>query len=971
MGRFGPAQFSSDVELDREAKRLRRDESPAERHGRDYAPPTPDGDRGEVDPSANSQGYGSDASRLYDVASPSALHTTAEDLAGATRIARYAGRMLGGGPGGGTNYGSSSFGGGRFGGGSGGADSYIRQITGTGNTMGPPPAPTTLQSVRGGLNSGLGVRGGAMIAQAGLESLAHTTGALAAEDQAAHGASGSDSGDNASAYLAAQNEEYSGAVGGIRHALHGNDKDTAYLQSAIQQEADATTAQDKAKRAAPIIARAQQEQRDQAAEAAEKLAETNAGSTDQREQLRAKFEQAKGTEKIDEQFDAEEQAMRSSDYRQSSPQFLKKIAKVEDQRKAAQAQAAALTGASDQKRTEERDERVAGVESEGKADQLETAGDLAGAERERNEQKIRRESQEAHKRSAEEGQAYDQDVAPAERLAFEQKTNDRRVADEQQSQDRITESSDRANVARARAAADAADDEQDQRGASLDVQTGQVKQAADQQTATVAQGSDDQQAAATPPPFTTIPAEGGPAAGLAAAQARQPGSPAADAFPSPPEWLQAAGGIAGGIAGGRAQPPAGQDTPSDSPGAMVNRLAGAAADATRAAADRPVGGVAAAPASGQDQTLANRIPPQQVAGAVPRDVGRAVASAIKDTGAGVPTGTGTPAVAGGNGLGLPPVLMPVPTPPPPLEPTPDRRPPGSADDRARQADRAVYDAERAEKFRALEAPAQRTERQATAERDNVKRDQLQRQATAERGEATAEEQAYDADHTHGDRQDARQERAGTAAAHLRAAGLGPEAEEAQEVARDEDEARKADRAGRPEDAKAIRGREVEQKQEGEFRQDQQQHGRDRREEDAGYRAKGQGRMADYNDFRDRESDDIREAERTGDPKRVAQAKRTAALELEQYRQEHQEKTRVMSSEDYFSGLLTGSAGDNGSAAALARAGQDVKSLDGGRGNLKPGDASSQKLDVDSKEFGKATSQFKKLLDGATHIAVLK
>ena len=53
----------------------------------------------------------------------------------------------------------------------------------------------------------------------------------------------------------------------------------------------------------------------------------------------------------------------------------------------------------------------------------------------------------------------------------------------------------------------------------------------------------------------------------------------------------------------------------------------------------------------------------------------------------------------------------------------------------------MFDAERTEKFRQLEAPARESERKAAAERDNAKRPGPQAQARAERDEATAEEQA--------------------------------------------------------------------------------------------------------------------------------------------------------------------------------------------------------------------------------------
>jgi hypothetical protein len=287
------------------------------------------------------------------------------------------------------------------------------------------------------------------------------------------------------------------------------------------------------------------------------------------------------------------------------------------------------------------------------------------------------------------------------------------------------------------------------------------------------------------------------------------------------------------------------------------------------------------------------------------------------------------------------------------------------------ADRAAYQADRTAKFAEIDRPAEELQRRADAERDNEKRPLLQREATAAKSAASAEEQAYDDDHGREDREAADQTRQGTAAEGLRGAGLGAEAEELQQLARDAQEARQAEREGRPQDAQAIRDRARYDKDEGDYRRDQEAHRRDVRAEDAHYRASGQGAQAEYNDFREQVASEIREAERTHDPKRIDQAKRTAADELKGYELEHRDKAQMYGSdEEYANHLLVGDVNGNGQAAMFARNAQDQKALNGGKGDLPAGEISGAKLDAAATKLGAAVEKWEKVLEDAAKISVV-
>ena len=522
------------------------------------------------------------------------------------------------------------------------------------------------------------------------------------------------------------------------YAANDPDKIQADLQASAEAEQDVAKRNELAHRAAPIIARDQRRAQQDVAAEQEHLAETNAPDAESRERLHSEYQQNETIAKNNQQYDAIEQAMRSSGASQSSPQFLKGIAAVEQQRTTANSLAAGVAIATDERETKAKGQREDRLTAEATEAQQTTAGDLSGARRTRMEEQLKRESEEAHSRSADEGNQFDQTVAPAKRAEFDKQENDKRIADAQRAATEITAIETRANDAREKAAGNTFKAERDARFASIDEQTAKLQEAADR------------------------------------------------------------------------------------------------------------------------------------------------------------------------------------------------------------------------------------------EQDVAKKPGLQKVADAQRTAAAVEKKAFDDNAAREDREAADRTNQGTTAEALRDAGLGRKAKEYEELTRDADEARKDDREGRPQAAAAVRQRaqwHVYEAQQGDL---EDAHGRDVREEDAGYRASGQGAMAEYNDFREREEKSLREAAASGDPNRMAQAKRTTALDIQGYIREHQEKSRLFgSAEEYSDSILTGSAGDNGTAAALARAGQDANALNGGKGTFAAGNASGGKLDASAKSLGAAASQWQKALDGAVKIALLQ
>jgi hypothetical protein len=219
-----------------------------------------------------------------------------------------------------------------------------------------------------------------------------------------------------------------------------------------------------------------------------------------------------------------------------------------------------------------------------------------------------------------------------------------------------------------------------------------------------------------------------------------------------------------------------------------------------------------------------------------------------------------------------------------------------------------YQAERAAKFASLDEQVAKAQQAADAERDAFKKGQLQQVADAMGGAAASEKGSYDLGH---DRED-----------DVRAREM------AMKFSGDD---QGAANLGASEEYNKTGNKKVydEQLKESQYRADQEQRERDSREKESGDRASGQGELADYEGLRGREDENIRKAELSGDPNRIAQTKRTAANDIQAYEKEHQEKGHMYNSTEEFANHLMFAGSDGGRNAALNMAARDAGTLRGG------------------------------------------
>ena len=281
----------------------------------------------------------------------------------------------------------------------------------------------------------------------------------------------------------------------------------------------------------------------------------------------------------------------------------------------------------------------------------------------------------------------------------------------------------------------------------------------------------------------------------------------------------------------------------------------------------------------------------------------------------------------------------------------------------------TYQADRQQKFDALDQGVERTQRAAASETDATKREQLQRRAAAEQTAAASEEQSFDAGAAREDREGAADIRARGNETVLRASGDRNGADELSAATHAADEIRNFKREGRPEEAKAARAEFIQRDALIEQNRAQDEHRGNVNEEESKLRAEGKGAEADYVGFRDREADNIRDAEKTGDKNKIAQARRTAENDIKAFQRGNQkpEKPELFGSTEEFSNHLLLSQA-NGPGQALARASTDLKDLQSGK-DLHQGDAAGGKLNDSAKKLGDATAGFQKLIDNAKKLVL--
>jgi hypothetical protein len=286
----------------------------------------------------------------------------------------------------------------------------------------------------------------------------------------------------------------------------------------------------------------------------------------------------------------------------------------------------------------------------------------------------------------------------------------------------------------------------------------------------------------------------------------------------------------------------------------------------------------------------------------------------------------------------------------------------------------TFAAEKEARFRSLDEQVQKLEEAVAREQDSRKKGLLQQELTATKAAVASEKESFQAGHEREDQEAAGRMRDTTTARTLDAAGRHEDAELARAAAKATEDVQRFTREGKPEEAKAAAEEFEQQKQDIAFKKDQREHARNVAAEQSHLRAQGKDAMANYEGFREREAEEMREAQASGDPKRIEQARQKTRDDLIAYRRDLSKPRELGDTEHAFDQMLLSDV-HGGRGDVLRQIGQDLKDTGRAGGHLREHDDAGNRADASSNRIAQnveqATAKLKELLDKAPKVMVAK